>query len=71
MKWSPGFIKNAIFHYKQSTFYDRKSQFTINYNSDNYDWPLKRPILSKEMLKKDKMLVLGGSGFIGTNLLKN
>ena len=38
--------KNAIFHYKQSTFYDRKSQFTINYNSDNYDWPLKRPILS-------------------------
>tara|TARA_B100000989_G_scaffold298357_1_gene287266 strand:+ start:2669 stop:3154 length:486 start_codon:yes stop_codon:yes gene_type:complete len=38
--------KKAIFHYKQSTLYDRKSQFTLNYNSDNYDWPLNRPILS-------------------------
>jgi|TARA_B100002019_G_C21266527_1_gene599734 dTDP-4-dehydrorhamnose 3,5-epimerase len=39
--------KKAIFHYKQSTLYDRKSQFTINYNTDNYKWPLNRPILSK------------------------
>jgi dTDP-4-dehydrorhamnose 3,5-epimerase len=39
--------KKAIFHYKQSTLYDRKSQFTINYNSENYKWPLNKPILSK------------------------
>lgn len=39
--------KTAIFHYKQSTLYDRGSQFTIKYNSTNFDWPIKRPILSK------------------------
>jgi len=39
--------KKAIFHYKQSTLYNRKSQFTINYDSDNFDWPIKKPILSK------------------------
>ena len=31
---------------------------------------LKNQFYLKEMLKKDKILVLGGSGFIGTNLLK-
>jgi dTDP-4-dehydrorhamnose 3,5-epimerase len=39
--------KTAIFHYKQSTLYDRGSQFTIKYNVTNFDWPIKRPILSK------------------------
>ena len=39
--------KTAIFHYKQSTLYDKGSQFTIKYNSTNFDWPIKRPILSK------------------------
>jgi len=39
--------KTAIFHYKQSTLYDRGSQFTIKYNANNFDWPIKRPILSK------------------------
>lgn len=38
--------KKAIFHYKQSTLYNRKSQFTINYSSSNFDWPIKKPILS-------------------------
>ena len=42
--------KEAIFHYKQSTLYDRKSQFTIKWNSKdhNFEWPFKKkPITSK------------------------
>jgi len=40
--------KYAIFHYKQSTNYDRKSQFTIRWNDENYGfkWPIVNPILS-------------------------
>ena len=39
----------AIFHYKQTTEYDRKSQFTIKWNDKtlNINWPIKKPILSK------------------------
>ena len=39
----------AIFHYKQTTEYDRKSQFTIMWNDKDYNfkWPIKKPILSK------------------------
>ena len=39
----------AIFHYKQSTYYDRASQFTIYWNDPklNISWPIKNPILSK------------------------
>ena len=38
----------AIFHYKQSTEYDPKSQFTIKWDDDKYGiwWPTKNPILS-------------------------
>ena len=42
--------KTAIFHYKQSTLYNRKSQFTIKWNSKDhkFKWPFKfKPILSK------------------------
>lgn len=41
--------KSAIFHYKQNTYYDLKSQFTIKWNDKNYNfkWPIKNPILSK------------------------
>jgi len=41
--------KEAIFHYKQTTLYDRESQFTIKYNDPdfNFKWPIKKPILSK------------------------
>jgi len=41
--------KEAIFHYKQSTLYDRDSQFTIHWNDPklNIKWPIKSPILSK------------------------
>jgi dTDP-4-dehydrorhamnose 3,5-epimerase len=39
----------AIFHYKQSTLYDRSRQFTIKWNDPKYKlwWPLKNPILSE------------------------
>jgi len=41
--------KQAIFHYKQNTLYERKSQFTIKWNDPNFKikWPIKNPILSK------------------------
>ncbi len=42
--------KEAIFHYKQSTLYNRKSQFTIKWNSKdhNFKWPFRnKPITSK------------------------
>ena len=40
--------KKAIFHYKQSTYYDKKSQFTIKWNDKFYKfkWPIKKPITS-------------------------
>ena len=39
----------AIFHYKQTTEYDRQGQFTIVWDDPKYDlwWPIKYPILSK------------------------
>ena len=38
----------AIFHYKQTTEYDRAGQFTIIWNDPAYKiwWPVKQPILS-------------------------
>lgn len=41
--------QQAIFHYKQSTYYDRPGQFTIMWNdpSLNLPWPVKNPVLSK------------------------
>ena len=39
----------AIFHYKQTTEYNRKGQFTIMWNDPEFKikWPVKNPILSK------------------------
>ena len=39
----------AIFHYKQSTYYNPKGQFTIRWNDPEYNitWPISIPILSK------------------------
>ena len=39
----------AIFHYKQSTYYDRASQFTLSWNDPrlNIWWPISQPILSR------------------------
>jgi len=41
--------KTAIFYYKQSTLYNRNSQFTINWQDKDFKfkWPCKNPILSK------------------------
>jgi len=41
--------EQAIFHYKQSTNYDRACQFTIAWNDPKLriKWPIKNPILSK------------------------
>lgn len=39
----------AIFHYKQTTEYNREGQFTIMWNDPDFNitWPSKNPILSK------------------------
>jgi len=39
----------AIFHYKQTTVYDRVGQFTLMWDDPklNIDWPVKSPILSR------------------------
>ena len=41
--------EQAIFHYKQSTYYDRAGQFTILWNDPKLKiwWPVKSPILSQ------------------------
>jgi dTDP-4-dehydrorhamnose 3,5-epimerase len=41
--------KQAIFHYKQNTLYEKKSQFTVKWNDPRFKirWPTKNPILSK------------------------
>ena len=41
--------EQAIFHYKQSTYYDRAGQFTIPWNDPKLSiwWPVKDPILSR------------------------
>lgn len=40
--------ESAIFHYKQTTEYNRNGQFTILWNDSNWDfwWPAKDPIVS-------------------------
>jgi len=39
----------AIFSYKQSTYYNRKTQFSYKWNDPRFKirWPIKNPILSK------------------------
>ena len=41
--------ERAIFHYKQSSNYDRRSQFTILWNDPKYKiwWPVEKPSLSQ------------------------
>jgi len=41
--------EKAIFHYKQTTYYDRSKQFTYKWNDPkfNISWPIENPILSK------------------------
>ena len=39
----------AIFHYKQSSYYDRAGQFTYSWNDPKFDiwWPVKTPMVSR------------------------
>ena len=39
----------AIFHYKQSTYYDRSKQFSYKWDEPKFNiwWPIKNPILSE------------------------
>ncbi len=39
----------AIFHYKQSTYYDPTKQFTYEWNDPKFNiwWPIKDPVLSR------------------------
>jgi dTDP-4-dehydrorhamnose 3,5-epimerase len=39
----------AIFHYKQSTYYNRAGQFTVKWNDPTFKiwWPVKDPIVSQ------------------------
>ncbi|MCX7970688.1 MAG: dTDP-4-dehydrorhamnose 3,5-epimerase family protein [Negativicutes bacterium] len=41
--------ERAVFHYKQSTYYCRESQFTVKWNDPRFNiwWPTDRPILSQ------------------------
>lgn len=41
--------KKIIFHYKQSEYYDPKSQFSLQYNDPklNIWWPIKTPFVSR------------------------
>ncbi|HLG14360.1 MAG TPA: dTDP-4-dehydrorhamnose 3,5-epimerase family protein [Blastocatellia bacterium] len=41
--------EQAIFHYKQSTYYNRTAQFTLRWNDPKFDiwWPVKNPIISR------------------------
>jgi dTDP-4-dehydrorhamnose 3,5-epimerase len=41
--------ESAIFHYKQTTDYDREGQFTLLWNDTEFDiwWPTDNPILSR------------------------
>lgn len=41
--------EQAIFAYKQTTYYNRAAQFSIMWNDPklNIDWPVKNPLLSK------------------------
>ena len=41
--------ESALFHYKQSTYYNRATQFTVLWDDPRFKirWPVERPILSK------------------------
>lgn len=46
--------EQSIFHYKQSTYYSSKGQFTYKWNDPRFNiwWPIKNPIISQ----RDEMI---------------
>jgi dTDP-4-dehydrorhamnose 3,5-epimerase len=51
--------ESAIFHYKQSTYYDNNKQFTVKWNDPKFAiwWPVKTPIISRRDEFLDKSLI--------------
>jgi dTDP-4-dehydrorhamnose 3,5-epimerase len=49
--------EQAIFHYKQSTYYNRAGQFTLLWNDPklNIWWPIKNPVISRRDEGKDNV----------------
>lgn len=47
----------AVFHYKQSAYYNRTGQFTLLWNDQklNIKWPIANPILSKRDLGEENV----------------
>lgn len=47
--------EQAIFHYKQNTYYNRAGQFTIPWDDAEFSfwWPIKNPIISERDRKRD------------------
>ena len=47
----------AVFHYKQSAYYNRTGQFTLLWNDPklNIKWPIANPILSKRDLEEENV----------------
>ena len=41
--------EQAIFHYKQNTYYNPKGQFTVKWNDPQFNiwWPVKNPLISR------------------------
>ena len=50
-------LNQAIFHYKQSTYYNRKIQFTVKWDDPRLKivWPIKNLFFLKEINKYDYM----------------
>ncbi len=51
--------ESAIFHYKQTTYYNPKGQFTYKWNDPelNIWWPIRNPIISRRDEFLDKSLI--------------
>ncbi|MGN7612065.1 dTDP-4-dehydrorhamnose 3,5-epimerase family protein [Magnetococcales bacterium HHB-1] len=51
--------ETAIFHYKQSAYYNPDHQFTIRWNDPDFNfwWPTKEPILSRRDEEGDTTLI--------------
>jgi len=51
--------ESAIFHYKQTSYYNPQGQFTYKWNDPELDiwWPIKNPIISRRDEFLDKSLI--------------
>ncbi len=51
--------EQAIFHYKQNTYYNPKGQFTVKWDDPEFGiwWPVKNPLISRRDESLDKSLI--------------